>query len=608
MVENKFFDKINLEHYHRYVSGMIKRLSDNIDERIDEKFKNFIEDNVSDGEILDSRGGERTLGDRLNKFDEKYSEVSSQLAHLVKQNNSNSNVDFNDNFLNFSRVKAYRNFYNSRITLNNMTLNSSSNLGASVGEFAHSGDLNHIIEKSGGVTALGTKKGLYLSSPNSNRGSIRINAGKINQFSTFDITIKDLVASDDSTVLAQFGIRSLDGLKQIIFSVTKGLANIIEVDFLVNYSSAKKQTLKNDYVFNENDTIRFTLAKNFIIAYLISSEFTECLGQIDISTIDDFMKLDVIDNYIYFIGGSLKLNDSIVFSKVENYISCGVGQSDPYLVTFEDKTPIFKNNKYYIAMTNRYGYGLGCTGIYEMDLTTFETKITGLLLNIDSNDKSSIRNNLAQDVVFDRNTNEFIVLGCDTDYTHTLQYGKTSKNILEGVSIVETKRLNYNYTSDDEDASLVFKDNEYHIAYCGFDGRSGFNLVLCKASNLDDKFVEYRRNTYTSFTGATWVKIGNKYYITAGKCWTKEIVDKIYIYDELGGQEKIFKLDFGPQSHNTWGCILPIYDGVKTNYFMITFDRNNNLGPFSYGSLYFYKSKHSDYGNINNKYYDMKLF
>ena len=82
MAENKFFDKINLEHYHRYVSGMIKRLSDNIDERIDEKFKNFIGDNVSDGEILDSRGGERTLGDRLNKFDEKYSEVSSQLEHI----------------------------------------------------------------------------------------------------------------------------------------------------------------------------------------------------------------------------------------------------------------------------------------------------------------------------------------------------------------------------------------------------------------------------------------------------------------------------------------------------------------------------------------------
>ena len=96
MAENKFFDKINLEHYHRYVSGMIKRLSDNIDERIDEKFKNFIEDNVSDGEILDSRGGERTLGDRLNKFDEKYSEVSSQLAHIQNKylsHYSKSDVD-----------------------------------------------------------------------------------------------------------------------------------------------------------------------------------------------------------------------------------------------------------------------------------------------------------------------------------------------------------------------------------------------------------------------------------------------------------------------------------------------------------------------------------
>ena len=88
----------------------------------------------------------------FNSLNEKINGLSSQLEHLVKQNNSNSNVDFNDNFLNFSRVKAYRNFYNSRITLNNMTLNSSSNLGPSVGEFAHSGDLNHIIEKSNGDT------------------------------------------------------------------------------------------------------------------------------------------------------------------------------------------------------------------------------------------------------------------------------------------------------------------------------------------------------------------------------------------------------------------------------------------------------------------------
>lgn len=64
-----YIDKENLELYHKYVGGAIKKLSDSIDDRVSAQFAHFIVDNVSDTEILDARNGERTLKARIDKVE-----------------------------------------------------------------------------------------------------------------------------------------------------------------------------------------------------------------------------------------------------------------------------------------------------------------------------------------------------------------------------------------------------------------------------------------------------------------------------------------------------------------------------------------------------------
>lgn len=80
-----FVDKENLELFQGYINGAMNKINSGIDKKIDKKLTDFIEDNVSDAEILDARGGERTLGIRLNKQDKKISVINAELVDKAEQ-------------------------------------------------------------------------------------------------------------------------------------------------------------------------------------------------------------------------------------------------------------------------------------------------------------------------------------------------------------------------------------------------------------------------------------------------------------------------------------------------------------------------------------------
>lgn len=552
-------------------------------------------DNV-DGSILETKEEVKALSESLDSITNDYMNISTPIIDST--------------FYKFTKIKAYRNNYNSKIDINKITTDSTMNLGTPPPVGKHSGDLNHIIEKDNTVSVLGTKNGIVFTNSNTIKGSVRLDCGKIKQYSTFEIRLKQINTVSGDFTSCQFGIRDETGTKQIIITVKKGTVGAIEIESLINYVSTSQQVLKSSYIHNNNDIIRFTLIKNYLLIYLINDSTEEFLGKYSLSAIDDFNLISNINQYRYFVGARLKNSQDVTIDNILNYYSCGVGQCDPYLITYEDKTPIIKDNKMFVSMTTRFGYGLSVQGIYELELGTLQTKLVGILNTINTNSKNELRNNLANQILFDRNTKEFIVLGVSTDYDHKLEYSKTKKNLLSGYNIVETKRLNYNFTSDDEDGSLVYKNGKWHLAYCGFNNTTGFNLVLCSALSIDDNFIEYARNTDISFTGATWTKIADKYYISCGKCWGDNIIDKLYLYQEDGLTEvgtSSFKMDYPPLSYNTWACIIPRPNGVETEYILMTFDRNNVLDSYSYGALYFYISDKREYGYIHNKYFDLNL-
>lgn len=98
-----FVDKENLELFQGYINGAMNKINVSIDEKINKKVDNkltdLIEDNISDAEIFNARGGEKTLGTRLNKQDEKMSVLNSQLEHKANTKDvrlKSSYININD--------------------------------------------------------------------------------------------------------------------------------------------------------------------------------------------------------------------------------------------------------------------------------------------------------------------------------------------------------------------------------------------------------------------------------------------------------------------------------------------------------------------------------
>lgn len=93
----EFLDIDGLKRYHNFVAKNLKKLSDEIDTRIQQKFDHIMGANTSDGEVLDARRGEKTLGKKIDKIDERIDGevvrtdlLREQTNHLLK-----SDVDTN---------------------------------------------------------------------------------------------------------------------------------------------------------------------------------------------------------------------------------------------------------------------------------------------------------------------------------------------------------------------------------------------------------------------------------------------------------------------------------------------------------------------------------
>ena len=82
MPKNIYMSEESLRHYHNYVANQFKKLSDDIDERVSEKFNQIIGKYTQDGEVLDARIGERTLGNKIRKIDSNIKIEKERIDYL----------------------------------------------------------------------------------------------------------------------------------------------------------------------------------------------------------------------------------------------------------------------------------------------------------------------------------------------------------------------------------------------------------------------------------------------------------------------------------------------------------------------------------------------
>lgn len=93
----KYLSVEGLRHYHNFVAKNLKKLSDEIDTRIQQKFEFILGANTSDGEVLDARRGEKTLGKKIDKIDARIDNEITRINSINEMANTleSANTEIN---------------------------------------------------------------------------------------------------------------------------------------------------------------------------------------------------------------------------------------------------------------------------------------------------------------------------------------------------------------------------------------------------------------------------------------------------------------------------------------------------------------------------------
>jgi hypothetical protein len=333
-------------------------------------------------------------------------------------------------------------------------------------------------------------------------------------------------------------------------------------------------------------TIRIHLTGRYLSFFRIKDEVSTYLTTIDVGTYFDFRDDRVINEFSVALGARLDPAESVGFSKLAQYLSSGTGQADPRVLHYEDGAPVIVNNKIWLAMTTR-GYDpipSSHQGIYCYDLTTKEWQLTGDM-SFDKGDGLK-RPWHATDVFFDRNDRQWKFLTTSHGDDHKIYFGICDKDPRFGISENTVRVLNCGIDQG-EDPSIIYDGNakKWRLAMCR-DAGGGFNTVLLESTEWNGDYTQIAENSATSSTGILLQKVGGEYCIFQGRGNANY---EILSYPDLTKRD-VLKVSPLLTDRNIWPVIIPVTHETGTAYHLLTFDREQVTGTYSYGNLHWYRA------------------
>ena len=281
---------------------------------------------------------------------------------------------------------------------------------------------------------------------------------------------------------------------------------------------------------------------------------------------------------------------------------CGyVGASgirDMKPLTFEDGTPLKANGKYWIAATVAHGgnsFRSNHMAIWSFDPNTYQVELVRhLFYNLVGTGVGACYGGQA---VYNETTATWTVLanswGFDTlDSGVDLVLATTTEDLLSpGVSVLRATRITNISTTSVYDSSLRKENGTWYVAAIEtasrLDWGSGYGPSLFSGPSLDN-LTRVQATGTTETDGTCWAKIGGTWYILVGgstgwafysstmtgrttlSSWMSNLPTSLFAFAEF-------------QAH---ACLIPVDDGWRTRYCLLSFDAGRLLtGLSSIGGL-----------------------
>lgn len=313
------------------------------------------------------------------------------------------------------------------------------------------------------------------------------------------------------------------------------------------------------------------------------------------STTSDMRKVETCTTHSFGVYVAPSQGGKIELLKAQSLFTSGTGQADPQIVQTIDGNPLIRDGRLYVCFTTRGFQQIpdSYQGIYSLDITTHELRLEGALFF--GKGDGIMYGFHATKVVYDPESEEYLVMTTTHGDTHTLAYSSTKSDILHGIHYLECKELDFphNYTrgteakikynTEDPDFFYDRKARKWRLAYCALKDKS-YVTYLCESKSWNGPYTQIAESTKNNNTGIRVTTVGGKRYVLSGGTDTT-----FYIYDyptlEYLGT---FQQQYANGGFRGWPTIVPIPYGNYERYLWITFDRGAQTGKYSYGTLYFY--------------------
>lgn len=419
----------------------------------------------------------------------------------------------------------------------------------------------------------------------------------VNPFRVYEVDFKSITAKDKLRCYVNFRNPS-------------GKSFSLDINFVNKYIVFNKKTVTTDIdVSAGNFTVRIYLMRSTVAIYFINSiNGCKYAGTFDISDKADMCNPDVSEKYTLCIGAVLSNGSKIEIGGIRSYITCGCAQADIRLLKTFDCKPIISQGKAYLAMSCRgynEGYGESYCGIFSFDLNTFSLELTGqIFTSLDGIEAPCV----GTSIIFDENTGLWHLYYSD-------RHGVTSKDPRFGKTVFTNEKFSHALTDKTlydwlEDPDVYYnKDmNRYYMVVSVKEIDSSvqypYSVAFLQSNNINGPFsLLSKTNNTLGGTGTSWVLLNDELFATSGTS-----TDGIAIFDgKTYTKLPDANLDKTYGGFRSWGCVVPIFDGQKTRYVLVTFDRNRGYGAFSYGNMFVYLSRESNEGMDYTKIYHTLL-
>lgn len=282
-----------------------------------------------------------------------------------------------------------------------------------------------------------------------------------------------------------------------------------------------------------------------------------------------------------------------------NYSSGMSMGADFKAITYEDGCPIKNGNSIYVCSTIHSTHSIGGASglsIYKLDLNSYKIEYVGQISGRKAVGGSNFGGGAGK-IFYDRNKKYWVVQMTDFNSTAHTYICTTKTNLLSGIHVLTMQEMDVpqkNVATWDFDIIFDKTDGLYHCVYSR--GSSG-DMTHITASDVLGTWTEVLFATAPG-EGNTFFKANGKYYISRTDASDRGLT--IWNYPELTylGLTSVntWCAKVGASPHS-WGQIIALNNGDKTNFYMIVFSARKWADrTFAYGDMWIYKGEESETG------------